>query len=334
MNAPVPHFGRIAMLAALVAAAGCSGPDEPPAAPPPSTPPAASGAGAAAPDLLVDEKARTVCVPATVVEQGQYLELKGAIEYVLVAKGGKRYETLFETERSAADIHEALARIGLGRGVPATADDLPRGQRVNLLVEYPSGGRTVRRRVGDFLLDQTTGRSVPPGPWIYTGSSEAVDPDTGRPMLAASLTQSIVGLHAADSSSLVQNPRPESRQENVYRANVQALPPPGTAVRLVFERAVASVPAGVRRVHVFVSGRVQGVGFRAFTQHSAATLGLAGFVRNLDDGRVEAVVEGPAEKVGELLKLIERGPRAARVDKLDTADEPAEGAFETFEVWY
>lgn len=323
------------MLAALLAAAaGCSGPAEPPPAPPSPTQPGTSGAGAAAPDLLVDEKTRTVCVPAIVVQQGQYLELKGAIEYVLVAKGGKRYETLFETERPAADIHNALARIGLGRGVPATADDPPRGQRVNLLVEYPSGGQTVRRPVGDFLIDQTTGRSVPPGPWIYTGSTEAVDPDTGRPMLAASLTQSIVGLHVGDPSPLVQNPRPESRRENVYRANAQALPPVGTAVRLVFERPVASVPAGVRRVHVFVSGRVQGVGFRAFTQHNAATLGLVGFVRNLDDGRVEAVVEGPAEKVGELLKLIERGPRAARVEKLDTADEPAEGAFETLEVWY
>ena len=273
-------------------------------------------------------------VPAVVVEQGQYLELKGAIEYVLVAKGGKRYETLFETERPAADIHDALARIGLGRGVPASGDDPPRGQHINLMVEYASDGRTVRRPVGDFLLDQTTGRSVPPGPWIYTGSSEAVDPDTGRPMLAASLTQSIVGLQVGDPSPLVQNPRPESRRENTYRANAQALPAPGTAVRLVFERPAASAAAGVRRVHVFVTGRVQGVGFRAYTQHHAATLGLVGFVRNLDDGRVEAVVEGPAAKVGELLKLIASGPRAARVEKLDTADEPAEGAFETFEVWY
>jgi len=240
----------LALAAAALAAAGCSGPAEPPAAPPSPAPPVAGTAGdaAPAPDLVVNEKARTVSVPAVVVEQGQYLELKGAIEYVLVAKGGKRYETLFETERPAAEIHAALTRIGLGRGVPATADDPPRGQRVNLLVEVDSGGRTARRPVSDFLLDKNTGQPVPAGPWVYTGSSEAVDPDTGRPMLAASLTQSIVGLQVGDPSPLVQNPRPESRRENTYRANVQALPPVGTAVRVVFERPAASAAAGVAKV--------------------------------------------------------------------------------------
>ncbi len=93
----------------------------------------------------------------------------------------------------------------------------------------------------------------------------------------------------------------------------------------------ATAPA-MRRVHVFISGRVQGVGFRAFTRYQALALKLAGWVRNLPDGRVEAVVEGPPEKVAELLKAVGRGPSSARVDKIEATDEPHKKEFETFEV--
>jgi acylphosphatase len=87
-------------------------------------------------------------------------------------------------------------------------------------------------------------------------------------------------------------------------------------------------------VHVLVSGRVQGGGFRAFTQEQAAARGLGGWVRNLPDGRVEAVVEGPREKVAELLARIARGPESARVDKLDVKDERAQGDSKGFVVRY
>lgn len=70
----------------------------------------------------------------------------------------------------------------------------------------------------------------------------------------------------------------------------------------------ASNPDG-RRVHVFVSGRVQGVGFRFFTETAARNLGLTGWVRNLSDGRVEAVIEGPSDKVAALLDQMRKGPQ-------------------------
>ena len=86
----------------------------------------------------------------------------------------------------------------------------------------------------------------------------------------------------------------------------------------------------LRRVHVFVSGRVQGVGFRNFTKEKADALALTGWVQNLADGRVEAVVEGPTAKVAELLEHLKRGPSGARVDKLDSTDEPYKGEFAGF----
>ena len=92
-----------------------------------------------------------------------------------------------------------------------------------------------------------------------------------------------------------------------------------------------SAPA-VRRVHVFVSGRVQRVGFRAFTQDQARRLGLTGYVLNLPDGRVEAVIEGRADRVARMLEHLKHGPAGARVDKLEVNDEAPKGSFTTFSI--
>jgi len=63
----------------------------------------------------------------------------------------------------------------------------------------------------------------------------------------------------------------------------------------------------------YVRGRVQGVGYRYFAQRSAQALGLTGYTRNLDDGRVEVYAAGPVEKLAELAPLLHRGPRWADV---------------------
>ena len=72
----------------------------------------------------------------------------------------------------------------------------------------------------------------------------------------------------------------------------------------------------------FVSGIVQGVGFRYFTQDEAERLELAGFVRNLRDGRVEVYAIGSGEKLGRLRAHLERGPRGAMVQNV--TEHPAE----------
>lgn len=67
------------------------------------------------------------------------------------------------------------------------------------------------------------------------------------------------------------------------------------------------------RVHLLISGRVQGVAFRHSTKDEADRLGLVGWVRNLDDGRVEALGEGPRETLEQFVAWCHRGPRSARV---------------------
>ena len=71
-------------------------------------------------------------------------------------------------------------------------------------------------------------------------------------------------------------------------------------------------------IHVLVRGRVQGVGFRYFVKQAADALGVAGWVRNLHDGRVEAVLVGPEAEVQAALDQLVRGPRNARVDEVAT----------------
>jgi acylphosphatase len=74
-------------------------------------------------------------------------------------------------------------------------------------------------------------------------------------------------------------------------------------------------------VHVTIAGRVQGVGFRAFVEREAAKRGLKGWVRNRRDGSVEAVFAGPEDIVDDMLAACRRGPRASRVDRVES--EPA-----------
>ncbi|MEN8148346.1 MAG: acylphosphatase [Planctomycetota bacterium] len=87
------------------------------------------------------------------------------------------------------------------------------------------------------------------------------------------------------------------------------------------------------RVHAFVSGRVQGVWFRASTREEALRLGLTGWVRNLPDGRVEFVAEGDEDAIEALLAWCRSGgPPMGRVDDLKTTNEAPSQTFTSFEV--
>lgn len=92
---------------------------------------------------------------------------------------------------------------------------------------------------------------------------------------------------------------------------------------------------GKRRVHVWIKGRVQGVFFRAFTRDAATRAGVKGWVRNIPDGRVEAVFEGDAEKVERMLEWCRHeGSPLSRVDHVDEQEEVYKGEFEKFEISY
>ncbi len=86
-------------------------------------------------------------------------------------------------------------------------------------------------------------------------------------------------------------------------------------------------------VHVRVSGRVQGVYYRAFTQDKAKELGIKGWVRNIPGGGVEAVLEGERQKVGELLRLMKSGPAGSMVLGMEFSELESKG-YEDFQIEY
>jgi acylphosphatase len=86
------------------------------------------------------------------------------------------------------------------------------------------------------------------------------------------------------------------------------------------------------RAHITVRGRVQGVFFRDHTRRWAVALSLTGWVRNLDDGRVEIMAEGDENGIRSFIDKVREGPIYARVDDLDVAWETPSGEFSEFRI--
>lgn len=86
------------------------------------------------------------------------------------------------------------------------------------------------------------------------------------------------------------------------------------------------------RLHIFVSGMVQGVFFRVHAKDKADSLGLSGWVRNSEDGRVEMVAEGPEDMLNDLEKWCHRGAPTARVTMVEARKEIPTGEFAGFDV--
>ncbi|MEJ2032068.1 MAG: acylphosphatase [Deltaproteobacteria bacterium] len=89
-----------------------------------------------------------------------------------------------------------------------------------------------------------------------------------------------------------------------------------------------------KRIRAVVQGRVQGVFFRAYTQEEAQRLGLVGWVRNRPDGTVEAVAEGEAERIDQLVSWLRQGPPSSRVSGLEIKAEEPKGDLLSFDIRY
>lgn len=88
----------------------------------------------------------------------------------------------------------------------------------------------------------------------------------------------------------------------------------------------------MKQVHLYISGFVQGVGYRANTKKQAQKLGLNGWVKNLPDGRVEAVIQGPEDKLKKMIKLCEQGSYFAHVKDIAVEWEDVVDKLEEFSI--
>ena len=89
-----------------------------------------------------------------------------------------------------------------------------------------------------------------------------------------------------------------------------------------------------KRIHIFVTGRVQGVFFRQSARVMAIKNNVNGWVRNLDDGRVEIVAKGEKQNIYNFVNWCKTGPANSRVDEFELSEENYTGEFENFEVRY
>jgi acylphosphatase len=89
-----------------------------------------------------------------------------------------------------------------------------------------------------------------------------------------------------------------------------------------------------QQVHIIVSGRVQGVFFRDFTQRQAIKLGLSGWVRNTNDGKVEIIAEGDSIKLNQLIEVVKVGPDYAKVKDCQIDWKNFTDRFSNFEIIY
>ncbi len=105
----------------------------------------------------------------------------------------------------------------------------------------------------------------------------------------------------------------------------------GTIIILLF--MVINMTSRIRR-RVIVTGRVQGVAFRAYSRSAARKIGVVGWVRNLPDGSVETVVEGDPERVTLMLAWLKRGAPQSRVDDLVIVEEKPTGEFADFDITF
>jgi acylphosphatase len=86
-----------------------------------------------------------------------------------------------------------------------------------------------------------------------------------------------------------------------------------------------------KSVRLYITGTVQGVMFRAFVKENAEKLNVKGFVRNLEDGRIEIFMEGDANDVNKMLELCSKGPKHAQIRKVESKPETHQG-FKQFKV--
>lgn len=289
--------------------------------------------------LQIKEKEQKLVLKGKISEAlGEYdAHLKGAVEYLVCGHNGKEYESIVVVNATAKEIYEALEKLGVAVGTPPGYDEEkdeptpPTGTEFLIYVEWKDGDKTKKVRAEELVFNVKTQKPMRQVAWIYSGSRVVADLDSDDEdamIPQAFMSNDLVALRRFDASALFQNPLPESEEENIYKKNDALLPKLGTPVTLTIEVN--------RKMQLFVliSGKVQGVGFRNFTQMNAKQLGINGYAKNLPNGQVEVVAEGDKSQLDALVAFLKKGPRFARVDFLNVEEHPFTGEYKTFGIRY
>ena len=289
--------------------------------------------------LQIKEKEQKLVLKGKISEAlGEYdSHLKGAVEYLVCGHNGKEYESIVVVDATAKEIYEALEKLSVEVGTPPGYDEEkdeptpPKGTEFLIYVEWKDGDKAKKVRAEELIYNIKTKKPMQQVAWIYSGSRVVADLDSDDEdamIPQAFMSNDLVALKRFDASALFQNPLAESEEENIYKKNDALMPKLGTPVMLTIEVN--------RKMQLFVliSGKVQGVGFRNFTQMNAKQLGINGYAKNLPNGKVEVVAEGDKAQLDALVAFLKKGPRFARVDSLDVDERSFTGEYKTFGIRY
>ena len=277
--------------------------------------------------LEIKEKEQKLVLKGKISEAlGEYdVHLKGAVEYLVCGHNGKEYESIIVVDATAKEIYDALEKLGVAVGTPPGYDEekdepIPAtGTEFLIYAEWKDGDKAKKVRAEELIFNVKTQKPMQHVAWIYSGSRVVADLDSDDEdamIPQAFMSNDLVALKRFDASALFQNPLLEAEEENIYKKNDALLPKLGTPVTLTIEVN--------RKMQLFVliSGKVQGVGFRNFTQMNAKQLGINGYAKNLPNGKVEVVAEADKARLDALVALLKKGPRFARVDSLEVDERP------------
>jgi acylphosphatase len=270
-------------------------------------------------------------------ELGRYAEeLGGAIEYLAVAEGGKEYESILILKCKPDAVYNSLVQLGLKKGKAASYNEdtkkhvLPKGPPVRIFLEWKDkSGKTKRFRAEELINNINTKKPMWNVGWVFTGSRKGYfDPESDDEVLMANVTGSVVSLHHGDDSAILQNPLTEAAEENVpYRINSEIIPEPGTEVKFIIDAENPLI-----QMYILISGKVQGVGFRAFTEKNATKLKIKGYAQNLKDGRVEVVAEGRRRALDKLVARLYDGPPRSKVKDVNIEERQFSKEYKDFRI--
>jgi len=283
-------------------------------------------------------EAKRIEIEATVSEELERYaqELGGAIEYLAVSEGGKEYESILVLKCKPEAIYNSLVELGLKKGEAALYDEdskkviLPKGPPVRIFVEWQDkNGKTKRLRAEELIRNINTKRTMWNIGWVFTGSRKGYfDPESDDEVLMANVTGNVISLHHGDDSVILQNPLAEASADSIpYRVNDEMMPKSGTEVKFVID---ADNPT--MQMYILISGKVQGVNFRNFTEKNAKRLKIKGYAKNLPDGKVEVVAEGKRRFLDKLVAKLCSGPPRAKVNDVKIEERPHSGKYKNFQV--
>jgi hypothetical protein len=166
--------------------------------------------------VKLDKNSRTITFPVLLNLRDE------TVEYAVVHKSGKAYESIFTTGARPQDIHVAMLLLGvkvvMTNAFGADGKGPPPGEKVFVEVIWTNGGARVTCALEDLVLNRETKKSLGHGEWIYNGSNFSEGAFT------AQRDGSIISIHI-DPDALINNPRPGRENDDLYVPNSAKLPP-------------------------------------------------------------------------------------------------------------